>query len=135
MANNSIHGRVIDDQGTGIAGLTVRGIDFDPFFNEDDVLGAVKTDGDGRFTLSYSPDAYRTWKADRNPDLVVQVLGPPHADPALFGTRLLHKLKRKVLPLAQMLHAAMPVKDAIALTRYLRCDQRRHEILTEEYQG
>lgn len=91
MANTSIRGRVIDEQSAGIAGLTVRAIDFDPFFHEDDVLGAVKTDGDGQFVLTYSPDSYRTWKADRNPDLVVQVLGPPHADPKLFGTRLLHE--------------------------------------------
>ncbi|MGC3976589.1 MAG: phospholipase D-like domain-containing protein [Nitrospira sp.] len=91
MANTAIHGRVLDEQGTGIAGLTVRAIDFDPFFNEDDVLGATKTEGDGTFLISYSPDAYRTWKADRNPDLVVQVLGPPHAEPKLFGTRLLHE--------------------------------------------
>ena len=91
MANTAIHGRVIDEQGAGIAGLTVRAIDFDPFFKEDDVLGAGKTEGDGTFLISYSTDAYRAWKADRNPDLVVQVLGPPHTEPKLFGTRLLHE--------------------------------------------
>ena len=91
MANTAIHGRVLDERGTGIAGLTIRAIDFDPFFNEDDVLGATKTEGDGTFLISYSPDAYRTWKADRNPDLVVQVLGPAHTEPKLFGTRLLHE--------------------------------------------
>jgi len=91
MANTAIHGRVIDERGSGIAGLTIRAIDFDPWFNEDDVLGATKTEGDGTFLISYSPDTYRTWKADRNPDLVVQVLGPPQTEPKLFGTRLLHE--------------------------------------------
>ena len=91
MANTAIHGRVLDEQGAGIAGLTVRALDFDPFFNKDDVLGAGKTEGDGTFLISYSPDAYRSWKADRNPDLVVQIFGPPHAEPKLFGTRLLHE--------------------------------------------
>ncbi|ULA66699.1 MAG: PLD phosphodiesterase domain-containing protein [Nitrospira sp.] len=91
MSNTAVHGRILDEQGAGIAGLTVRAIDFDPFFNEDDVLGTGKTEGDGTFLVSYSTDAYRTWKADRNPDLVVQVLGPPHAEPKLFGTRLLHE--------------------------------------------
>ena len=93
MANISIHGRVIDERGAGIAGLTVRALDFDPFFNEDDVLGVGKTEGDGAFLISYSPDAYRTWKADRNPDLVAQIFGPIHTDPALVGTRLLHETK------------------------------------------
>ena len=91
MANTAVHGRIIDEHGAGIAGLTIRAIDFDPFFNEDDVLGATKTEGDGTFLISYSPDKYRTWKADRNPDLVVQVLGPTHTDPKQFGTRLLHE--------------------------------------------
>ena len=93
MANISIHGRVIDERGAGIAGLTVRALDFDPVFSEDDVLGVGKTEGDGTFLISYSPDAYRTWKVDRNPDLVAQIFGPIHADPALFGTRLLHETK------------------------------------------
>ncbi|MBX3121062.1 MAG: hypothetical protein KF784_18535, partial [Fimbriimonadaceae bacterium] len=79
MANISIHGRVIDERGAGIAGLTVRALDFDPFFSEDDVLGVGKTEGDGTFLISYSPDAYRTWKVDRNPDLVAQIFGPIHA--------------------------------------------------------
>jgi hypothetical protein len=79
MANISIHGRVIDERGAGIAGLTVRALDFDPFFSEDDVLGVGKTEGDGTFLISYSPDAYRTWKVDRNPDLVAQIFGPRQA--------------------------------------------------------
>jgi len=91
MANISIHGRVIDERGAGIAGLTVRALDFDPFFSEDDVLGVGKTEGDGTFLISYSPDAYRTWKVDRNPDLVAQIFGPPNSDPKRFGTRLLHE--------------------------------------------
>ena len=72
MANISIHGRVIDERGVGIAGLTVRALDFDPFFSEDDVLGVGKTEGDGTFLISYSPDAYRTWKVDRGQADVVE---------------------------------------------------------------
>lgn len=77
MANTAVKGRVVDVlTGNGIEGLTVTAVDFDPFFNEDDVLGAKVTDGTGNFHISYSEDRYSFWKADRNPDIVVQVFAP-----------------------------------------------------------
>jgi phosphatidylserine/phosphatidylglycerophosphate/cardiolipin synthase-like enzyme len=93
MANNGVRGRVVDQRGQGIQGLTVTAVDFDPFFNQDDVLKTGKTDGNGDFHLTYSAEAYSTWKADRRPDLVVQIYGPRYDDPTLFGTRLLHETK------------------------------------------
>jgi len=76
MPNTSVKGRVVDEHGDGIKDLTVTAVDFDPFFNEDDVLKSDKTAADGSFQLSYSEDDYSLWKADRNPDLVVRVFGP-----------------------------------------------------------
>ncbi len=96
MANTRVTGRVVFAGTTnGIPDLTVTAVDFDPFFNEDDVLGKVKTDADGRFDINYSPDAYSTWKFDRKPDIVVRVYGPRYSDPKLFGTRLLHETKEQ----------------------------------------
>ncbi len=91
MANTGVKGRIVDQNGAGIKDLTIRAVDFDPFFNEDDVLATGKTDADGHFQLSYTADAYSLWKFDRKPDIVVQVFGPSYADPKLFGTRLLHE--------------------------------------------
>lgn len=93
MANNGVKGRIVDQNGQGIRALTVTAVDFDPFFNQDDILQTGKTDSNGNFQLTYSPDAYSTWKVDRQPDIVVQVYGPRHEDPKLFGTRLLHETK------------------------------------------
>ena len=76
MANTGVKGRVVDQNGAGIKDLTIRAVDFDPFFNEDDVLATGKTDADGQFQLSYTADAYSVWKFDRKPDIVVQVFGP-----------------------------------------------------------
>ena len=73
MANKAVKGRVIDTTGSGIQGLTVTAVDFDPFFNEDDVLGSAETDGSGNYLIQYSEDKYSFWKADRQPDIVVQV--------------------------------------------------------------
>jgi len=77
MANKGVKGRVVDaETGAGIGNLTVTAVDFDPFFNEDDILASGKTGSNGDFQLSYSEDKYRLWKADRNPDIVVQVYSP-----------------------------------------------------------
>jgi phosphatidylserine/phosphatidylglycerophosphate/cardiolipin synthase-like enzyme len=95
MANRGVRGLIIDETGTGIKDLTVKAVDFDPFFNEDDPLKTGKTDKNGNFELTYSADAYSLWKADRNPDIVVQVFGPRYTDPKLFGTRLLHETKEE----------------------------------------
>src|SRR3990172_2098429 len=91
MANTGVRGRIVDETNTGIKDLTVRAVDFDPFFSEDDVLKTGKTDADGQFLLTYSVEAYSSWKGDRKPDIVVQVFGPCYADPKLFGNRLLHE--------------------------------------------
>jgi phosphatidylserine/phosphatidylglycerophosphate/cardiolipin synthase-like enzyme len=89
MANTSVRGQIVDENGAGIQDLTIRAVDFDPFFSEDDVLATGKTGADGRYLLTYQPSAYSVWQADRRPDIVVQVLGPCYADPKLFGHRLL----------------------------------------------
>jgi len=93
MANIGVKGRIVDENGTGIKNLTVRAVDFDPFFNEDDILKSGKTNDQGNFELTYSADAYSLWDVDRDPDIVVQVFGPRQEDPKLFGTRLLHETK------------------------------------------
>lgn len=77
MANKGVQGRVVEaETGAGIQNITVTAVDFDPWFNEDDILASGKTDGNGSFLLSYPEDKYRLWKVDRNPDIVVQVFGP-----------------------------------------------------------
>lgn len=77
MANKGVKGRIVDaETGKGIPNLTVTAVDFDPFFNEDDVLASGKSDDNGNFQLSYAETKYRLWKGDRNPDIVVQVLSP-----------------------------------------------------------
>lgn len=74
MANKGVKGRVIDvETNAGIKGLTVTAVDFDPFFNEDDVLGSQVTDDAGNFHITYSEGKYSLWKFDRRPDIVVQV--------------------------------------------------------------
>jgi phosphatidylserine/phosphatidylglycerophosphate/cardiolipin synthase-like enzyme len=84
MANTGIKGRIVDvETGAGISDLTVKAVDFDPFFNEDDTLASGQTDSSGNFELSYSADQYSLWKTDRNPDIVLQIFGP--------GGRLLHE--------------------------------------------
>jgi hypothetical protein len=49
MPNKGVRGRVIDETGAGIKDLAVKAIDFDPFFNEDDILKTGKTDANGNF--------------------------------------------------------------------------------------
>ncbi len=93
MPNRGVKGRIIDENGAGLKALTVRAVDFDPFFHEDDVLKTGKTDADGKFELTYSTEDFTFWDPHRNPDIVVQVFGPRYEDPKLFGTRLLHETK------------------------------------------
>jgi phosphatidylserine/phosphatidylglycerophosphate/cardiolipin synthase-like enzyme len=68
--NVGLRGRVVDEEGRPLAGLVVDAWDEDVFL--DDPLGATRTDADGRFSLSYSPDAYRGL-VDTRPDIVVRV--------------------------------------------------------------
>jgi hypothetical protein len=79
MANKGVKGRIVlfgGQTGTKVDELTVKAIDFDPFFNEDDELASDSPKADGSFDLSYSPEQYSFWKADRNPDIIVQILTP-----------------------------------------------------------
>ncbi|MGH7847172.1 MAG: phospholipase D-like domain-containing protein [Candidatus Binatia bacterium] len=91
MANRGVKGRIVDETGAGIKDLTVKAVDFDPFFNEDDTLKSGKTDGSGNFELTYSTEDFTFWDPHRNPDIVVQIFGPRYEDPERFGTRLLHE--------------------------------------------
>src|SRR5262249_51341125 len=93
MANSGVKGRVVDETGTGIKDLSVKVIDFDPFFKEDDTLKVGKTDANGNFDLTYTSSDFALWDSQRNPDIVVQIFGPRLADPKQFGTRLLHETK------------------------------------------
>ena len=77
MANTGVRGRIVDQTGTGIKDLTVKAAYFDSVFAEEDILGdSGKTDEMGRFELKYSPDDYRIWISNRNPDIAVQVFTP-----------------------------------------------------------
>ena len=78
MANKGVKGRVIDTETPGVAikGLTVKAIYFESVFAEEVILDAGETDGQGRFELKYSPDDYRIWISNQNPNIAVQVLTP-----------------------------------------------------------
>ena len=79
MANKGVKGRIVDTTtpGVGIKNLTVKAAYFDSVFAEEDILGDPgKTDEMGRFELKYSPDDYRIWISNRNPDIAVQVFTP-----------------------------------------------------------
>ncbi len=100
MANKGVKGRIVFvGTDNGISNLTVTAVDFDPFFNEDDILSKGKTDANGNFELTYSHEDFTFWDPRRNPDIVVRVFGPRYAKPAnpanpeLFGFRLLHETK------------------------------------------
>jgi len=87
MANTSIQGRVVyAGTNQGIKGLAIVAVDFDPLFSEE-ILNEDSTpvfsDDDGSFSIRYTPDQYRVWVLDRNPDIVLRVYGP--------GLRLLHQ--------------------------------------------
>jgi phosphatidylserine/phosphatidylglycerophosphate/cardiolipin synthase-like enzyme len=76
VANTGVRGRVVF-AGTptkGIPGLTVCAFDIDPL-NGEDHLGTVQSLADGTFTIAYTPDRYRTWFLDRNPDIEVRIYG------------------------------------------------------------
>ncbi len=78
MANQGVKGKIVDAQtGEGITGLTVTVVDFDPFFNEDDILkkGIIEST-DGSFQFVYPEDSYRLWSIDRNPDIVIRLFLP-----------------------------------------------------------
>ena len=75
MANIGVKGRITDETGLGISGLTVCAFDIDPI-TADDHLGTVQTDGNGGFHITYTTDKYRLWWADRNPDIEVRIFGP-----------------------------------------------------------
>jgi len=83
MTDRKIEGRVVfAGTNDGIKDLEIVAFDLDPFFSEDR-LGAGTTDGNGNFTITYSPSRYSDWLPGRNPDIVVRVYAP--------GGRLLHE--------------------------------------------
>jgi hypothetical protein len=99
MANTGVSGRVVDAvTKAGIAGLTVKAYDIDPFTIENH-LGTATTGSDGRYTISYSPGNYRIWLTGENPDVEVRVFGA--------GDRLLHETLKK----DGVTDAVLPVPD------------------------
>jgi phosphatidylserine/phosphatidylglycerophosphate/cardiolipin synthase-like enzyme len=78
MANKGVKGRVVDTATppVGIKDLIVKAAHFDSTFAEEDILDTAVTDGQGRFELKYSPDDYRIWISNRNPDIAIQVFTP-----------------------------------------------------------
>ena len=88
MANTGVSGRVVDAvTKAGIAGLTVKAYDIDPFTIENHLGTATTTGPDGRYTITYTPDKYRTWLTGEDPDIEVRVFGA--------GDRLLHETPKK----------------------------------------
>jgi hypothetical protein len=78
MANKGVKGLVKDTEtpAVGIKGLTIKAIYFESVFAEEVILASGETDGQGRFELKYSPDDYRTWLSNQNPNIAVQVFTP-----------------------------------------------------------
>ena len=89
MVNKGVKGRVVDatDPQKGIAGLVVKVVNFDPAFNDNEVLKTGKTDENGRFNLTYSPFSYGIWMPEMNPELVVRIYNSDF--------RLLYETKEK----------------------------------------
>lgn len=88
MANTGVTGRVVfagSNPVKGIPDLRVEAFDIDPL-SGDDLLGSAKTDGDGRFTITYSASKYRIWFPGENPDIEVRIYGE--------GQRLLWETKK-----------------------------------------
>ncbi len=66
-----VKGRITDEQGQGVGGLTVNVYDKDLIF--DDRLGTTATDAEGRFSLTYRTKDFRDLIESR-PDLYLTVL-------------------------------------------------------------
>lgn len=87
MANTGVKGKVIDAvTGQGIAGLTVKAYDIDPFASETQIGKSVTTDAQGDYSISYATSAYRSWLSGDNPDIELRVFGD--------GGRLLHETQQ-----------------------------------------
>lgn len=86
MANTGVKGKIINAKtNQGYGGLKVTVVDFDPIFQEDDILAEGESNSQGEFSLAYTEDKYRDWINDRNPDIVVRILNK--------NGRLLHETK------------------------------------------
>jgi hypothetical protein len=84
MANTGVTGRVIDAvTKQGIAGLTVKAYDVDPFASDTQIGKTVTTNAQGVYSISYATSAYRSWFSGDNPDIEVRIFGD--------GGRLLHE--------------------------------------------
>ena len=66
-----VQGRVVDESGKGLDGLTVTLFDEDLFF--DDRLGTVKTKDGGYYEFHYKAEGFRDL-IEANPDLYLQVV-------------------------------------------------------------
>lgn len=66
-----VRGKVTDDSGRALSGLTVSLYDKDLFF--DDILGMTLTDANGDFKLIYGTEAFRDL-FEKRPDIYVKVL-------------------------------------------------------------
>ena len=54
MANTSVKGRVTDEQGAGLGGLTIEAYDID-LLELEDRLGVTESLASGEFSISYDP--------------------------------------------------------------------------------
>ncbi|CAN5781340.1 hypothetical protein BH18ACI4_BH18ACI4_17370 [soil metagenome] len=73
MAHQRVKGRVIfDDNGLGVPDLDVHVVDVYPI--PDNKLGHAKTDANGDFDLTYSPDDYQRWES-RSPNIRIRICG------------------------------------------------------------
>lgn len=80
MPNTGVRGRLVfagSEPPQGIRGVTVSAFDIDPLI-ADEHLGTAVTDDDGRFTITYTTFAYRTWHGTRNPYIEVRIFGDGH---------------------------------------------------------
>jgi hypothetical protein len=67
-----IFGKVVcKETGEGIPNLRVKAVDKDLFF--DDLLGAVETDSDGNFKISYDKEDFQELFLDKRPDIFIKI--------------------------------------------------------------
>jgi hypothetical protein len=67
----AVRGRVTDEAGKGLGGLTVSLYDKDLLF--DDRLGQTETDADGNYSFNYHTEDFRDL-VERKPDIYLKVI-------------------------------------------------------------